>query len=284
MKNFKFAILTVLITGITLYSCDKDDTTDDTSDTDTSTAADNSTAENFDADIFSTVDDAAKSSQETGKTGGIHRFTADTICATITVSPAYPDTTFPKTITIDFGDSNCTGSDGRTRRGKIIASLTGRYRESGTVVTVTTENFYINDNKIEGTKTITNNGYNADSNLTYTVNVVGAKIYTSDGDTISWESTRTNEWVEGSGTKSNIWDDVYHITGTASGTNRTGNAFTVTITNRLRKEIGCRWFVSGTVDIEPSGKKKRTIDYGDGTCDNLAKVTIGTYEKEITLW
>ncbi|MBL4655072.1 MAG: hypothetical protein JKY33_04545 [Bacteroidia bacterium] len=284
MKNLKLAFIAIFFTSILFYACEKEEQDDNSStDTETSAAADNSTAENYFSDIFSMVDDAAKTDEGTGKTGRVHRFGRDTLCATVTVDPAFPDTTFPKTITIDFGDSNCVGSDGRTRRGQILASLTGRYRELGTVVTVTFNNFYINDNQILGTKTVTNNGYNADSNLTYTVDVIGAKIISAEGDTISWESTRTNEWVEGDDTPDDIWDDVYHITGSGSGVNRKGVSFTMSITQELRKEIGCKWLVSGIVEITPDGKLTRTIDFGDGTCDDKATVSVGNFEKEITL-
>src|SRR5438874_3920400 len=47
------------------------------------------------------------------------------LCATITVTRN--DTTYPKTITIDFGDS-CVGLDGKLRSGKIVLHLTGPIR------------------------------------------------------------------------------------------------------------------------------------------------------------
>src|SRR4029450_3470330 len=74
-------------------------------------------------------------------------------CPTITVSPN--DSTYPKTITIDFGDS-CVGNDGKLRSGKIVLHLTGPLRRSGSVLTITLENFYINHIHLEGTKAITN--------------------------------------------------------------------------------------------------------------------------------
>ncbi len=62
-------------------------------------------------------------------------------CATVTVSPN--DSTYPKTITIDFGDS-CRGYDGKVRRGKIVLHLTGPIRRPGSVMTITFVNFYLN--------------------------------------------------------------------------------------------------------------------------------------------
>jgi hypothetical protein len=75
------------------------------------------------------------------------------LCASITVTPN--DGTYPKTITIDFGDA-CVGLDGKLRSGKIIISLTAPLRQPGSVLTISLENFYINHIHIEGTKTISN--------------------------------------------------------------------------------------------------------------------------------
>src|SRR5436190_737261 len=56
------------------------------------------------------------------------------LSATITVSPN--DSTYPKTITIDFGDSSSICADGKYRKGKIIIYLTGPIRRSGSVMTI----------------------------------------------------------------------------------------------------------------------------------------------------
>jgi hypothetical protein len=76
---------------------------------------------------------------------------------------------------------------------------------------------------------------------------------------------------------------VSFISGSASGTDRSGKKFTVDINTPLRREMGCRWIVSGVQTITPEGKKARTIDYGDGTCDDKAKVTIDGNTFEFSL-
>jgi hypothetical protein len=70
---------------------------------------------------------------------------------------------------------------------------------------------------------------------------------------------------------------VYLITGSANGVNRDGLAYTMQITSPLRKEICCRWLVSGTININPSGMLTRTIDFGNGACDQNASITIAGY-------
>jgi hypothetical protein len=232
-------------------------------DMDTVSAEDNSTAESMFNDVFALMDEAA--TEQPGIRSGGYRAS----CATVTADTA----SSPRVLTLDFG-SGCTGNDGRTRSGKIIITFTGRYRDAGTVISHTFDNFYINGNKVEGTKTVTNMGLNAEGNLVYKIEVKGAKITTDQG-VLTWESTREREWTAGSNTPS-ILDDEYDITGTASGVNRKGSAYTIKIddTAPVHVKVGCRWIVSGKVDIMPEGKSTRTVDYGFGTCDSQATVTI----------
>ncbi len=236
----------------------------------TTTTMDNGTAENMFADVFKVVNDAAQNTGEVNKTSvsGSSGLCWDTI----TIDRPFPDTTFPKTIIIDFGTIGNYCTDGRTRKGKIVAVFTGRYRNAGTVITVTPQNYYVNGHKVEGSKTITNKG-NATGNFIYTV-VVDGKVTTSAGDVIIWKSTRTNEWIEGDTTFFNICDDVYSITGSANGTNREGRDFTVNITSPLIKQICCKWIKKGTIEIIPEDLATRTVDFGDGACDDIITVKI----------
>src|SRR5215831_9429859 len=74
-------------------------------------------------------------------------------CTKVTVVPN--DTTFPKTITIDFGDG-CVCRDGKFRKGSIVLNFSAPLRHPGAVLTITLNNFYVNRVHLEGTKTITN--------------------------------------------------------------------------------------------------------------------------------
>lgn len=230
------------------------------------TSADNALAESLFNDINNQVDDAVKSNpQANGRVAGGY-------CPVITITPA-DTTTFPKTITIDFG-SGCVGYGGRTKAGKIICTLTGRYRSPGTTINVTLDNYSVNGNKVEGSKTITNSGRNASGNLVYTIEVANAKIISEEG-TITWNSSRQREWIAGENTPyPNFSDDVYLITGNANGTNRHGDKFTVEITKALRVELNCKNIVSGTIKLKPEKLPERELDYGDGTCDDIATLKI----------
>jgi hypothetical protein len=245
----------------------------------TTTAQDNAISQNMFDDVKKVVEETANDEGNTSKAGYFFG-----TCAAVTIVPAWIDsTTWPKTMTIDFGPTNCTGNDGLNRRGKIIVTLTDRYRNAGSKLIVNPQNYFVNDHQIEGTKTLTNNGRNGSNNLTFTVQVTNGKITFPTGGYTTWNSTRTNEWIAGDTTSwfthglSGLCDDVYLITGSANGINRLGLAYTVNITSPLRKEICCRWIVSGMLDIIPSGLPTRSVNYdpgNTGNCDAIASVTI----------
>jgi hypothetical protein len=282
MKNQKRFLILLLFVGVLVAACQKEatDTTTSTPSSDVASSTDNSTAENLFTDLFKVVDEGAKQTTQLNKKGGS---VLDT-CATLTVEILDSISGWPIRLTIDYG-TGCTSSiDGRTRAGIVVAEFTGRYKDAGTVITITPQNYSVNNYKVEGTKTITNNGLNVDNNLTFTVDVAGGKITDPSGNVSTWASTRTNEWIDGDSTPwPNICDDIYMISGSANGINRNGLAYTVLITKDLRKEICCKHITEGTIEVTPSGLTKRIIDYGSGTCDGLITVSVGTFSFNVVL-
>ncbi len=221
---------------------------------------------------FENVGDIADEAYDIGTGGNLKAFPGDRMflseCATVTL-----DTTgFPLTLTIDFGEENCLCRDGKYRRGKIIVTFTGRYFQPGTVITHGFEDYFVNDASVEGTKVVTNMGENDNGNLYFTIEVVGV-IQKEDGSTFSWNSSRVREWIQGSDTH-NRWDDIYLITGTASGIRPNGLTWEREIINALRVELACRFIVSGTIELRPEDRPVRLLDYGNGDCDNVATVLI----------
>ncbi|GAB3239568.1 hypothetical protein GCM10027346_32950 [Hymenobacter seoulensis] len=178
-----------------------------------------------------------------------------------------------RTLTLDFGATNCVSPNGVARRGKIVAVFSGPYRQVGARVTITLVKYYRNDNLHAGTRIITALG-----NGSWTLEVQNASITTSVG-THSWTSQRTYTRTAGFGTRT-IQDDTYSVTGQATGTNRKGISYTATIQQPLIKKFqaGCaRTFVAGTVQVLTSNEKELLLNYdptGTQACDNLASITI----------
>ncbi len=184
-------------------------------------------------------------------------------------------------LTIDFGSQNCVCRDSLTRRGKIIAQFTGKYKEVNSNVMISLENYYVQDMKVTGTKTITYLGIGKVNIL-----VQNASIATPNG-TISLNSNRTIEKTKGLLTAT-IWDDEYVLSGSANGVNRKGVAYTVTIDTPLKKKVACQAkdFVSGILTIQNDKGATLSINYdplGTEACNKLASVTINGKTQTITL-
>jgi hypothetical protein len=192
-------------------------------------------------------------------------------------------TYWPKTVTIDFGSAGCEGPSGNIRKGKIIINITDRYLKPGSVRTFSFEDFYINDFKVEGTKTVTNEGRNDDGFMYFTVELTGGKVTTPAGKVITHEFSKTRTWIEGEQTPRWRWDDKYLIEGEASGINRFGIAYTRTITTPLLVATSCRWIMSGVIEIQPVDCPLILLNFGNGECDDVATITVNGETKEIKL-
>lgn len=272
IQQIKIALFAlVLASSLFIISCNRNK--DKNNDNDTEMSNDNALAEFSYNDALNIADEA--STVNSGDNLGNYKTTSN--CATVTKDT----TTNPKTITIDFGATNCLCNDGRNRRGKILVSYTGKYKDAGSVHTISFDNYFVNDNQILGSKTVTNMGLNASNQSYFSIVVNGKIIKANTTDSIVWNSNRTRTWTQGEATQT--WmDDVYEITGNGSGQNKNGT-FTMNIINPLIKELSCKWFTAGKVEMQPAGKLLRTIDFGNGTCDNAATVLINGNTYNITL-
>jgi len=185
-------------------------------------------------------------------------------------------------LTIDFG-SGCTGPDGRTRRGQILIQYNGHYFDPGFSRTGSFNNYFVDSNAVSGTRSITNNGFNGNGNLNWTIQAQNMRVTRPNGYYNQRNSTRNREMIAGLATTGDPTDDIYLITGSGTCINSNGKSATLTITNPLRKELSCRWIVSGTVVITPLNHAARTLDYGQGSCDHFATVTRNGTSRVIVL-
>jgi hypothetical protein len=182
-------------------------------------------------------------------------------------------TSNPKVLTVDYGTTNCDCNDGKTRRGKIITKYSGFYLSPGTVITHTTDNYYVNDIKIDGTKTVTNMGVNSSNQPYFNVQIDGVVTLTS-GTVVNYTSTRVRTWFSGFNTLLNRMDDEYDITGDATATYSTGGGYTANTSSPIRIKVGCGFPTQGILNMTPVDKPTRVIDYGSGNCDMQFTVTV----------
>ena len=274
VTRFFFGLLIISAAVFFLSGCNKKDTT--TKYTNVSWASDNALAEGLYGDTKD-WSDKAMSGVKLKSTAFDTVYMGTCVLATLDLS------VLPYKLTIDFGSTDCKCDDNIYRRGKMFVTFTGDYWTPGTVITYTFDNYFVNDNQILGTKTITNKGVNASNNLYWTIVVAGEIIKANNGGTIYWNSNTTMEWFYGDATPTIWWDDVYHLTGSESGTGADGKTYTVTITSPLSRRLNCKWIESGTMDIQPQDYPLITVDFGDGTCDNQATATVAGVSYTITM-
>jgi len=270
--------LVLLLAGIVLCSFNSCKKQTAAISADTQAAQDNSYAEGTFTDAYNAVDVAARNGGSSLYKTGAQQ---PDMMSGASVSITYDSISLTRKIIIDFGTGTLC-KDNRIRSGRIIATWNGRYRDSGTVITITFNNYTVNGDKVTGTKTITNLGHNTKGNIHFSIVVTGAGITTSTG-TISWQSTRDREWIAGENTTA--WaDDIYSITGSASGTNRKGQTFNITIVKPLVVALDCHWIEQGSFEITTSaGNSTGTVDYGPGTCDNQASFSLNGKTYDFTL-
>jgi hypothetical protein len=203
-------------------------------------------------------------------------------CATITVTPN--DSTYPKTVTIDFGDS-CRGRDGKVRSGKIVLHFTGPIRRPGSVVTMTFVNYYVNRVHIEGTK-IFRNLSEPPLLHKWSVEVLNGKVTFPNGRGYTYDGIKTVKQIAGMLTNM-VRDDVYQITGRSKTVFRNGTIVNINTEDPLIKKVICPWISEGTLKIKINDRIFY-LDFGfpnNGSCDNKALLTWnnGNNQRVITL-
>ena len=271
MKTILKLMTPMMLWGFLFTSCEKEQnnqTSEEQAQQMITATEDHATAD----DLFQDVEDRVDEAIETR--GG------NNDCPTVTVDPDWQ--TFPRTITIDFGDG-CVGPNGRIRKGKIMVDVTDNILNPQASRTATLDDFYIDDVKIEGSRTWTNQGYDTDGNITLLRTVRNGKITYPNGETAEWGSEVLLTQTAGGNTPLNFFDNVFEMTGTAGGVNRNGRAYEVIIEAPLVLDKICPWLVSGIFTLTVDNVEV-SVDYGEGNCDNKAVLTFPNgAEQEIVI-
>lgn len=276
----KKSIILFLVLPLVFVSCEKAQLNRETT-----TTEDHAVAEVAFEELKLSFDDHANAitdtaSIDTSDTNGLSQG-----CPTVTWTPAWDSwdniLSFPKTVRIDFGDG-CVGRDGKERRGELVGTFSDWPWRVNATLTIVPENYFVDDYSVEGQKVHRYLGKNLSGNRHWHVEVTDGLVITPDGATITWESERETELIKG-GEDFDPTNNVYAITGEARGNNRNGREFEAMIKEALIIEVGCPNVTQGVLDITPEELKTRSVDYGDGNCDDDAIVTIGNKTYDIKL-
>ena len=181
-------------------------------------------------------------------------------------------------ISLDYGNG-CEGPHGNVLAGLIRIDIQLLSADEK-LITHSFEDFSINGRSIEGS--ITRNRIRSNQNGYPQVEISKDIIIQWDEDTVfNRVGQTTRVWVAGNDTRS--WgDDVFLTTGNWNISRNGILKRSVTITKELRREMSCRFLVSGTMNIEGS-QANYSLDFGDGTCDDVAVVTTDERQEEIQL-
>lgn len=187
----------------------------------------------------------------------------------------------PQVITIDFGTS-CTGSDGKTRSGKIII-ISDSFSNFPSVREKAFDNFMVDGIKIQGNAVKTINKYQENNIRIAQIHEDVTITFPEIAGTARRVADLTRLYQKNG--LLNPLDNQVAIWGTVEFTRISGKTLTKTIaaSSPLLFKVACDHIVSGTISVTTSNNRSWSIDYGNGDCDNKATLTMGEKSREIRI-
>ncbi|MEJ0103415.1 MAG: hypothetical protein WDO19_13060 [Bacteroidota bacterium] len=293
----RFLTAFFLFTALIIFSCKKENSgvsAVDQEDASLSAAESNAEAEFVFNDVFDNVmgvnNDVGM--QGTGVFGRVMNANTEAErplnCYTVSITQLSSPALFPLQIVIDFG-GGCEGKDGHIRKGKIIATYTGRLIVPGKSASVTFDGFYIDTIGVAGTELITNS---ASAGIRqFTIDITDARLNKPNGNYTAWNNHKVITQTAGLITPDLALDDAFTIEGTATGQLKKGDllaAWQSEIETPLVKKFLCRWIIQGKIKTTLGASSANNqwvaeLDYGSGTCDKNATVIINGITHEISL-
>jgi hypothetical protein len=205
----------------------------------------------------------------------LHKLSGDTLWG----SPAHVNPLFSLQVT----NSVCSTGlpDGRNRAGEIQVAFTGKTGTPGAKMIINL--FGYRSDYLGGTTSpyvcqcdsIVLTTINGGASPSYHVKLVNGTCKNS-----AWTITNSFEYTMFSLPNGSPigGDPVAKFTGTASGLNRQGRAYTAIVSNSepIVKHRSCAYIDAGKVALTPESFKERELDYGDGVCDEQATFSVNS--------
>ncbi len=279
-RSIKIVVSISCLAILFAFGCKKKETVE--VDNETQSSVDNAVADQEYASIVPTVNNHAINTKGTGAAGKFMAGAASPCDTLKWINRATADTSVVNGKYVNAPvyelnlTTNCANSfnDGKLRTGKWIARVTGPLKNAGSQMILKLENHKTNgvityacDSMI--ITTIVSNSLQS----TFNVKLVNGVCSTANW-VIKYSSDRTiTHYTKGNPTGTN---PVTQVFGTANGTNRQGRTFSVNIpqASPLVKHKACQFIDKGILTLTPDGFKERTVDFGNGTCDDDATFTV----------
>jgi len=219
------------------------------------------------------------------------RFNCAGIVITITMDDESTSNVPKGSIVIDFGTTGCADVLGNVRKGKIIINFTGRRFLPGSIVVTTFDGYSINDIQLSGVRTLTNITESSESAPKFQVELENGKAVWPDATEATREHCFVRTWQRGGNpsldamvvdkcTNNDSWPHDY----TATGENRRGRAYTMTILEPLVYKRGCPIAVEGVKQfVDVATGKVVLVDYGDGACDRIITISVDGNSRSVNV-
>ncbi|MGQ8335771.1 hypothetical protein ACUNWD_04415 [Sunxiuqinia sp. A32] len=179
------------------------------------------------------------------------------------------ETGYPIVITIDYGDSTIL-HHGTVVSGLVSIEISAPRGTDGATRTFSYEDCVVDSVIVNGTRTEV---FMGDSLSRMETNTVDVSSILPDGTELNRTGEKVREWTSGLDTPMVHEDDTIKIEGTDYIESSTGDSWSKVITESLVKSGSCRNIVSGVVQYLYNDELIASLDYGDGTCDNVAELT-----------
>ena len=266
--TFKLGLMSLLLSAMFFVACDKNETMQedlpavsiDLKTAETETVMDEASDETsvIIEEVYQTVE------SPNTKSNALERYLPDCVTITKVISEN------KKSVTVDFGEG-CELRNGNFVSGVIIMEYEKNTEVATKTISYSFSNFYFNRKHIEGQGSILRERSNSNGNLqsTKTFNIT---VTWPDNTFANKEGTKVREMIEGHDTKT--WgDNVFLISGNWKFTKKNGTILLATVINPLRRELACKFLVSGVIELIKNDNNA-LLDYGDGSCDDLATINI----------
>jgi hypothetical protein len=262
----KTTIKLLMFTALMAISCNSDSDSSNSGNTQDTTVAADAKAQAFEEDVEGIKEEVLAGD------GYYASKNADTqlppsSCRVITQETL---TNGDKKFKVDFG-TGCVDANGNNRSGIIYIVAHRNTTNNEITAAITFDNYYINSHKIEGTINVSRVVVNSVPTFTRETNIT--IIQPSGGGTIHREGSFNIEKIGGVSTPLDFTDDVFSIRGNALTTLPNGNVLHMEITEPLIRNIGCPVIVKGKKTITKNSQTF-VLDYGNGTCDDMATLTL----------
>ncbi|MCE2614231.1 hypothetical protein LVD13_14750 [Flavobacteriaceae bacterium D16] len=274
LKKMNFAGVMLMAT-LLFVSCEKDESPEIIQEEQTFEVADlqaSDESELISEEILNIGEDVYATDEIALTSKGDYR--SDYLPDCVTITTVVTSTTREKTI--DFGEG-CELPNGNILSGIIYLSYEKDMELATKTLALSLENFTFNGVGVEGSASILRMRSNESGNPQSDANASFSGTW-PDGSTASFTGNRTREWIEGFG--SGFWgDNVFLISGKGTFTGKLGNVFVKETISPLRRELACRFIVSGVLQISRNDLTA-SLDFGDGSCDAKGLLTYPDGETE----